>query len=542
MQSKNYPLLELSPDRLRCDKEGHNGKLCEFVCTKRECKERLTCPYCLLTEHSEHFSWMVGVDEFFNAKPQAKPDDKGEDKFNMLDFVQNKEGLIQKFDEKLQKENKRVTDELKEFKDRFMEKVVNLETLIPQNVEKYKKSFLDDIQTIQDYTSSVEKVTFPPIIDNIKTLKEYLDYHIAKENDLKENKFERIFENLKDKLNALSLMDFDVKNAEEVATKLDSLTNFSLKFNTFSFHRNATAVPISTLDYAKLVCKRTIQTVHKKPIYKVVFLDDKNKIATCSDDYTIMVYDLKTGNALHTLTGHSDRIWNLIKLKNGLLASCSSDNTIRVWNIEKLVCERVFQGHTGLVCCLLEFPNLILLSGSQDKSLKFWDLKAESKECMRTIKNSTMGRIMTCLVINQDEIACGSEKDIQVINFEDGLLKRTLNGHTSLVRDLNLFNDAKTLLSGSDDKTIRMWDLLEGKCLRVFSGHAHSANKILLFSIGVIVSASDDHTIKFWNLETGDCLKTLTGHTGWVIYITIMPDGSLLSCGADKTIKLWDTS
>jgi len=485
---------------------------------------------------------MVGVDEFFNPKPPAKPEEKGDDKFNMLGFVQDKAGLIKKFDDKLQNENKKVMEELKTFKAKFIEKVAELEVAIPQNVDKYNKSFLEDIQTIQDYTSSVEKVTFPSVIDNIKTLKEYLDYQVAKENDLKENKFERIFENLKDKLNALSLMEFDVKKAEEIISQLEKITDFSLKVDAFDFHRKSTVIPTSHLDFTKLTCKRTVQTAHKKPIYKVVFLDEENRIATCSDDNTVMIYDLKSGQPLNTLTGHSDRIWNLIKLKNGLLASCSSDQTLRIWNIEKLVCEKTYHGHTGLVCCLIEFPNLLLLSGSQDKSLKLWDVKSDSKECVRTIKNATMGRIMTCILLNKDDIACGSEANIQVLNFEDGALKKTLSGHTSLVRDLNLLNDGNTLLSGSDDKTIRMWDLGESKCLRVFNGHTHSANKILLFNANTLVSASDDHTIKFWNMENGQCVKTLTGHGGWVIYISILPDGTLLSCGADKTIKLWDAS
>lgn len=541
MESKTYPALELSSDRLICLKEGHSRKLCEFVCTKRECNDRLACPYCLLTDHADHFQWMVGVDEFFGSRSPTKSEEKSDYKFNMLGLLQDKDMLLNKFDEKLRNENKKILDELKAFKAKFLEKVAQLESLIPENVEKYRKSFLEDLQIVHDYASSTEKVTFPPVIKDIKTLKEYLDYQVAKENDLKENKFERVFENLKDKLGALSLMEFDVKKAEDVVSNLERITEFSLKMDLFDFHRKATFIPTSTLDYAKLVCKRTIQTVHKKPIYKVVFLEDE-KIATCSDDYTVMIYDLKSGQPLHTLLGHSDRIWNLIKLKSGLLASCSSDTSIRLWNIEKLCCERVLQGHTGLVCCLLELPNLMLLSGSQDKSLKLWDLKTDSKECVRTMKSNTMGRIMTCIMINKEDLACGSEANILVLNFDDGTLKKTLSGHTSLVRDLNLLSDGNTLLSGSDDKTIRLWDLNEAKCLKVFSGHTHSANKILLFSPGIIVSASDDHTIKFWNMDSGQCVKTLSGHGGWVIYITILPDGMLLSCGADKTIKLWDSS
>jgi len=136
-------------------------------------------------------------------------------------------------------------------------------------------------------------------------------------------------------------------------------------------------------------------------------------------------------------------------------------------------------------------------------------------------------------------MACGSEKNINIYKIDDGLLEKSLVGHNMLIRDLYLLDDGTTLLSSSDDKTIKMWNWPEGICTRTFSGHTYSANKLVLFNPGIIASASDDHSIKFWKLETGECVKTLTAHDGWVIFITIMHDGNLVSCGADKAIKFW---
>jgi len=540
MESRKLPQLGDIGEELFCKNPSHNKKRYEFVCTKRECNNKLACPQCLLTDHAEHFQWMVVIEDFFVEKPQQQPTiTESDDKISMQDFVKDKQALLEKFDLKVSEEKKKVLSSLEAFKNKFLDKYSQLEKQIEEKTEKYRKSFNDDIEVIRSYLSTDEDVKFPDVISDINTLHSYLEHRVSKENDLMEKKFERTFESLKDHLNALSLMEFNNDKSQELLESMNNLLNFSLKLDGYRFYKKIYFTPISKLDYSKLTCKRVINTSHKKAIYKVIFIQDETKIATCSDDHTIMLYDMKSGDALSTLTGHTDRIWSIIKLRNGNLASCSSDNTIRIWNTQKGTCEKVLHGHSGLVCCLVEFPNLMLLSGSQDKCLKYWDLKLDTKNCVRTIKTTNMGRIMVIILLDSDYIACGSENNIQIIKFEDGTLKQTLSGHTALVRDLFHLEEKKQLISGSDDKSIRLWNLEDGKCLKTFNGHNHSANKILLFNPGIIVSASDDHTIKFWDIEAGTCNKTLTGHEGWVIHIAIMSDGTLLSCGADKTIRLW---
>jgi serine/threonine protein kinase len=119
---------------------------------------------------------------------------------------------------------------------------------------------------------------------------------------------------------------------------------------------------------------------------------------------------------------------------------------------------------------------------------------------------------------------------------------KELKGHTSSVNCLAISPDGKTLVSGSADNSVRLWEFATGKALKTLTGHTSYVNTIAITPDGkTLVSGSADTTIKLWDLASGKELKTLRGHQGFVNSLDISPDGRILaSVSADKTIKLWD--
>ncbi|MBW4561527.1 MAG: hypothetical protein KME32_10310 [Mojavia pulchra JT2-VF2] len=132
----------------------------------------------------------------------------------------------------------------------------------------------------------------------------------------------------------------------------------------------------------------------------------------------------------------------------------------------------------------------------------------------------------------------------QTANFilPGGPLVRTILGHSGSIYTVALTPDGKYIISGSDDKTIKVWNWQTGEEVRTLAGHDDYVRAIVLTSDGkYIISGSHDTTIKVWNWQIGEEVRTLTGHTGWVNAVALTPDSKyVISASADKTLKLWD--
>jgi eukaryotic-like serine/threonine-protein kinase len=120
----------------------------------------------------------------------------------------------------------------------------------------------------------------------------------------------------------------------------------------------------------------------------------------------------------------------------------------------------------------------------------------------------------------------------------------SFTGHSDQVTSVAIAPDGRTVLTGSKDKTLKLWDLITGKELRTFIGHSGGVCRVAIAPNGrTALSGSYDKTLKLWDLATGQELRTFIGHTGAVFSVAIAPDGrTALSGGGDKTLKLWDVT
>ncbi|XP_054751158.1 F-box/WD repeat-containing protein 7-like [Lytechinus pictus] len=164
---------------------------------------------------------------------------------------------------------------------------------------------------------------------------------------------------------------------------------------------------------------------------------------------------------------------------------------------------------------------------------------------VRTFEGHTQG--ISCVQFDDTRIVSGSsDKTIKVWNIRTNSpwSVQTLVGHSGTVRCLHL--EGNRLVSGSTDTTIKVWDLSMQSswssiaCRVTMTGH-HDMVRCLQVDDDKVVSGSYDRTLKVWDIRTGQCRLTLSGHLGAVICLQF-DDFKIISGSADKTIKIWSLS
>jgi WD40 repeat protein len=142
-------------------------------------------------------------------------------------------------------------------------------------------------------------------------------------------------------------------------------------------------------------------------------------------------------------------------------------------------------------------------------------------------------------------IVSGSDdKTVRIWDAVSGTIQHTLKGHTELVNSVAFSSDGLRIVSGSDDKTVRIWDAISVTVQHTLEGHTGWVNSVAFSSDGLrIVSGSGDKTVRIWDAISGTIQHTLEGHTDWVRSVAFSSDGLRIVSGSDdKTVRIWDTN
>jgi len=177
----------------------------------------------------------------------------------------------------------------------------------------------------------------------------------------------------------------------------------------------------------------------------------------------------------------------------------------------------VLKGHTDWVTQVVTTPENpdTLVSASRDKSLIVWGLGEGDRS---TAENVVVGKPV-----------------------------RALRGHAHFVADVSLSSDGQYALSGSWDKSLRLWDLHTGQTTRRFASHTKDVLSVAFSADNrQIVSGSRDRTIKLWN-TLAQCKHTIVDecHTDWVSTVRFSPsvtNPAIISGGWDGVVKVWNLS
>lgn len=139
-------------------------------------------------------------------------------------------------------------------------------------------------------------------------------------------------------------------------------------------------------------------------------------------------------------------------------------------------------------------------------------------------------------------VSGSGDRTVRVWDVKTRTCVHILKGHTDSVNGVAISLSGRRALSASDDKTVRVWDLKTGKCVKILNGHHGRVYGVAVRSDGRrAISSSEDNTVRVWDIRTGNCLATLEGHTGVVNGVGISTDGQrAVSCSDDKTVRVWD--
>ncbi|PVU90278.1 hypothetical protein BB559_000110 [Furculomyces boomerangus] len=144
-----------------------------------------------------------------------------------------------------------------------------------------------------------------------------------------------------------------------------------------------------------------------------------------------------------------------------------------------------------------------------------------------------------CLQFDKDKIITGSrDKTIKIWDTKSLICNKVLAGHSASVLCLKYRDNI--LASGSSDTTIILWNLAEER--KLFQLYGHSAGVLdVTINDDYIISCSKDCSIKVWDRNTGSLINTLYGHTGPVNALSLV-ENTLVSASGDSSIRVWDLS
>ncbi|MBC8352823.1 MAG: hypothetical protein H8E66_12585 [Planctomycetes bacterium] len=231
-----------------------------------------------------------------------------------------------------------------------------------------------------------------------------------------------------------------------------------------------------------------------------------------------------------------------------VVATAGTDGVVRLWNYVTGEPGEAFHGSRVAIDSLaFRADGKQLVSGAADGAITLWNLEDVSSDAIEgsveqpasVVALSADGKRMATTGVSSDRPA------IIVFDLEAKKVSHTLLGHEDAIRSLAFSPDGLRLVSGSADKSARIWDLGDSKFPELirFDGHAGEVTAVAFNSNAQqVISGAADKTLKLWNAIDAVEIKAFAGHAAAIVGVAFNSANQPVSASSDKTIRTWNPS
>jgi coatomer protein complex subunit alpha (xenin) len=271
---------------------------------------------------------------------------------------------------------------------------------------------------------------------------------------------------------------------------------------------------------------------HDGPVRGIDFHKTQPLIVSGGDDYKVKVWDYKLRRCLFTLLGHLDYI-RTVQFHNEYpwIVSASDDQTIRIWNWQSRSCISVLTGHNHYVMCAAFHPKEdMIISASLDQTVRVWDTTGLRKKTVRGAPSMV------------DENTVVSRVNSELFGGNDALVKYVLEGHERGVNWAAFHPTLPLVLSGADDRQVKLWRMNETKAWEVdtMRGHTNNVSCVLFHPRHeLIISNSEDRTIRVWDISKRTGVQTFRRETDRFWILAAHAEQNLLAAGHDSGMTVF---
>ncbi|CAH0392958.1 unnamed protein product [Bemisia tabaci] len=286
-----------------------------------------------------------------------------------------------------------------------------------------------------------------------------------------------------------------------------------------------------------------VKKPHTGPITCLEVSRDGLTAVTGATDNMVNMWQLNSHELHSTMEGHTATITSVAISPNGLFAiSGSEDKTARAWGLTLGLVVSVFTGHQSIVTAVgVLSDSRRVVSGDKQGVIAVWI--ADNGNLLHTILGPTQYMAIT----NNMKYAVSGDggNSLRIWPLVSHRDDEKFNvSHTEEITCFVLTMDSLHLITGSQDTSLKVWQVIGGKLAQVLVGHSDTVTcvAVAITNKSLVVSGSRDNNLIVWDMDTGADLHLLLGHLGCITCVQVAGDGSIAVSGSeDKRIIVWDT-